>query len=189
VTSARLRNKPCVVFDGNDRLIDSISLDCSTGWTVARVIDFDWLKNEQGIARLAAGELTGTSGLGCYITVDGNLVVGNAGNSWYRIALASCTHHSAYAIIMSCDGTAAGITVEVGLIAAGTITWSLRSLTNLTGVFSMPSASGLYVVLGGGWSSGSSLLNGRFAFEAWWTRVLMESERTVLKNILQRDYA
>lgn len=184
----RLRNRSAVPFDGTDRLLDGSDLNCSAAWTALRVFDIDALKNEHGILRLASSEITGGGGVCAYVTSAGHLVLGSADTSWYLIAYNSIAANTAYAVLASCDGTGAGIVIEVGTIGSGTITWSNRTLTAISGTFAMPAASGQRVVLGGGWSSAGSLLAGRSAVEAWWTRVLTADEKTAAKAIVKRDY-
>ena len=184
----RLRNRLAVPFDGTDRLLDGSDLNCSAAWTALRVFDLDALKNEHGILRLASSEITGGGGVCAYVTSAGHLVIASADTSWYRIAYDSMVASTAYAVLASCDGTEPGLTLEVGTIGSGTITWSTRTLTAISGTFAMPAATGQRVVLGGGWSSAGSLLAGRSAVEAWWTRVLTTAEKSAAKAIIKREY-
>lgn len=107
-----------------------------------------------------------------YATDVGHLVHAAANTAWYVIAYNSILPNTAYALLLSCDGTGAGIVIEVGTFTGGT----------------MPAASGQRVVLGGGWSSAGALLSGRSAVEAWWTRVLTTAEKSAAKAILRREY-
>lgn len=186
---SRLRNRLALGFDGTDRLRDSADLDCSAAWTVVRVFDLDALKNEHGLFRLAASESSGGGGVCCYAVLDGRLVVGSASTSWYRVITPGLAANSAYALLASCSGTSASLSVELGLISGGTITWTAQTLGALSGTFAMPAATTERVVVGGGWSSSSSFLSGRSAVEAWWTRVLSAGEVSLLKSILRREYA
>lgn len=185
---SRLRNRLALPFDGTDRLLDSADLDCSAAWSALRVFDLDALKNEHGVLRLAAAEITGGGGVCCYATSAGHLVVGSADTSWYTIAYNSVAANTAYAILISCGGAFASLVVEVGTISGGSITWSNRSLTAISGTFAMPAAVSQRVVLGGGWSSSGSLLSGRSAVEAWWTRVLSADDKAAAKAWVARNY-
>lgn len=152
------------------------------------MFDLDALKNEHGIFRLASSDISGGGGVCAYVVDVGHLVLAAANTSWYVIAYNSMVPNTAYAVLMSCDGTGAGIVIEVGTFTGGTIAWSNRSLTAMSGTFAMPAASGQRVVLGGGWSSAGALLSGRSAVEAWWTRVLTTAEKSAAKAIIQRGY-
>lgn len=136
------------------------------------MFDLDALKNEHGIFRLASSDISGGGGVCAYVVDVGHLVLAAANTSWYVIAYNSMVPNTAYAVLMSCDGTGAGIVIEVGTFTGGT----------------MPAASGQRVVLGGGWSSAGALLSGRSAVEAWWTRVLTTAEKSAAKAIIQRGY-
>lgn len=185
---SRLRNRLAVSFDGTDRLFDGADLDCSAAWSVLRVFDLDALKNEHGFFRLASAEITGGGGVCCYATSAGHLVVASADTSWYRIAYNSIAADTAHAVLVSCGGTFASLVVDVGTISGGSVSWSNRTLTAISGTFAMPASTSQRVVLGGGWSSSASLLSGRSAVEAWWTRELSADDKAAAKSWVARNY-
>jgi len=186
---AALGGQVALAMDATDRMIASTSIDLSAGWTIGTVLTIDALKNENGLFRLAPAEASGSGGFCAYLTNAGHLVIASADTSWYKIAYNSMTSTAAYVMLLTCAGTEPSLTVDVGTISGSTITWSSRALTAITGTFAMPAASGLYLVPGGGWSSATSFLNGKFADQVVYNRALSAGEITTLKGYWKARFA
>ena len=186
---AALGGQVALAMDATDRMIASTSIDLSAGWTIGTVLTIDALKDENGLFRLAPAEESGSGGFCAYVTSAGHLVIASADTSWYKIAYNSIASAGAFVILLTCAGTEPSLTVDVGMISGSTITWSSRLLTAISGAFAMPAASGLYLVPGGGWSSASSFLNGKFADQVVYNRVLSAGEITTLKAYWKARFA
>lgn len=178
-----------LTLDATDRMIASTATNISSAYTLVLVQSITTAKNENGIFRLAPAEASGSGGLCLYVTSAGHLVIASADTSWYKISYSSMVATTGYAVIVTCDGTEPGLTLEVGTISGSTITWSSRTLTAITGTFAMPAASGLYLVPGGGWSSSASFLSGKLSQQMVYNRVFSAADTTLMKAYLKARFA
>lgn len=188
VANASIGDELASAFDGADRLVSSTALNLSAAWTICAVFSIAAPKNEHGIFRLAASESTGGGGLCCYSVFDGRMAIGSADTSWYRV----CTPGIAtggVVVLAKCAGTSGSISVETGAISGGTIAWTTQTLDVLIGTFTMPAASGQYLVPGGGWSSPTSFLSGNLGLIGAVGRDIDAAETASLKSYLAGRFA
>ena len=185
---AALGGQLALAMDATDRMIASTSIDLSAGWTIGTVLTIDAIKNENGLFRLAPAEASGSGGF-CSYVASNHLVIAGSFLNWYKIAYNSIASAGAFVILLTCAGTEPSLTVDVGTISGSTITWSSRALTAIEGTFAMPASTGLYLVPGGGWSSESSFINGKFADQVVYNRALSAGEITTLKAYWKARFA
>src|SRR5574343_686239 len=124
--NAGLGNKLALGFDGTDTLVSDTALDLSAAWTLVSVVRLGTLRNWVGLARVSTGEATGAAGADgvvLYADVSGGLVIGSPdAGTWYRLASGSTlASGTSYALIATCSGTGASVTIERGVISGGSI--------------------------------------------------------------------
>lgn len=180
-----------IACDGTDRLISSTALDLSSAWTIVSVFSYAARKDEQGLFRLATTEASGGGGLCAYVTSLGHFAIASADTSWYRIAFNAFATPSSggFVALLTCSGTSGSITFERGVISGSALTWNSPTISAITGTFAMPASSGLYLVPGGSWSSGTGFLSGKLGLVGATGRVITAGETTQLKAYLKARFA
>lgn len=144
---AALNNLPGFTHDSTDRLVSSVGVDASAGYTFVTAFRTGTLANWQGLLRLALAEATGTDGVCLYTDGFGGATVAAAdATAWYRtLASGVFSSSTTYVVSLRCSGSPGSISLRVN--------GSPIALGAAVGTFSMPS-SGSKFVLGGGWNNG-----------------------------------
>lgn len=188
---ASLKNQLALGFDGtSDIMVSDTAIDLAV-FTFATVIKTGVLKNYTGLFRLAPTETTGGVGSWClYSKADGTIEYGNGTLTWFRSSstgvLASST---AYALIMTSDGTSGGTVLQRGTISGGSISWSTIAFGAVSGSFAAPSGTN-YLQPGGSFNAAAtSRFVGDLALYGAVGRVISAGEEASLKAYLQARFA
>lgn len=192
VANVSLGNELASAFDGaGDLLVSGTALALPT-FTFAAVLKTGTLKNYVGLFRLAPTETTGGAGSWClYAKADGAIEYGSGALGWFRSSsstgvLASGT---AYALILTCDGTSGGTVLQKGVISGGSITWSTVSFGAVIGSFAAPSGTN-YLQPGGSFNTAAtSRFVGDLALYGGRPGVITAGEETSLKSYLAGRFA
>lgn len=192
--NANLGGELALAFDGTDIVVSNTAIDLSAGWTIVSVLRTGTLRNWVGLARVSTGEATGAAGADgvvLYADVSGGLVIGSPdAGAWYRLASGgTLAGNTSYALIATCSGTGASVTIERGVISGGSISWSTVTLGATVGTFAMPAATGRYLQPGGGWTNAGARLVGDLAQQGAIGRVITAGELSALKSYLQARFA
>lgn len=189
---ASLKNQLALGFDGTSDIMVSDTAIALPTFTMCTVVRLGTLKNYVGLFRLAPTETTGAAGSWClYSKADGSLEYGSGSLSWFRTSsstgvLASST---AYALIMTSDGTSGGTVLQRGTISGGSISWSTVAFGAVSGSFAAPSGTN-YLQPGGSFNTAAtSRLVGDLALYGAVGRVISAGEEASLKSYLQSRFA
>lgn len=189
---AALKNQLALGFDGtSDIMVSDTAINLAV-FTFATVIKTGTLKNYTGLFRLAPTETTGGVGSWClYAKADGTLEYGNGSLTWYRTSSSTgvLASSSAYALIMTSDGTSGGTVLQRGTISGGSISWSTVAFGAVSGSFAAPSGTN-YLQPGGSFNTAvTSRLVGDLALYGAVGRVISAGEETTLKGYLRSRFA
>lgn len=189
---ASLKNQLALGFDGTSDIMVSDTAIALPTFTFATVIKTGTLKNYTGLLRVAPTETTGGVGSWCvYSKADGMIEYGNGTLTWFRTSsstgvLASST---AYALIMTSDGTSGGTVLQRGTISGGSISWSTIAFGAVSGSFAAPSGTN-YLQPGGSFNAAAtSRFVGDLALYGAVGRVISAGEEASLKSYLQSRFA
>ena len=191
-TNASLGDELASAFDGAGDILVSTTAIALPTFTFVTVLKTGTLKSYTGLFRLAPTETTGGAGSWCvYAKADGSIEYGSGSLAWFRSSsstgvLASGT---AYALLLTCDGTSGGTVLQKGMISGGSITWSTVSFGAVSGSFAAPSGTN-YLQPGGSFNTAAtSRFVGDLALYGARPGVVSAGEETSLKSYLAGRFA
>lgn len=197
-TVAALGSELALSYDGGDILGAngaSMDVDLSSQWGFCTVFRLASLGNFRGLFRVSTGASTGTTaddGLVAYTGTTGGITIADpgAGTNWYREAPnGTLSANVGYALLGYCaTGNALGITLELGTISAGSISWATLSLNRAVSADCTPLATGRFMFPGGGWTSGASRLTGDLGEQFVRGTAWSAAEIALIKTYLLKRY-
>jgi len=186
-------NKLASRFDGTDFLTSAADIDCSAGLTAITVMETRALKNFNGWLRIASHEINDVAGGICvYSVTTGAVAVRNCGasGSWYRtLPTGAVQANTVHILLLKFGGSFATLSVQMGTITAGVLSWATLTSTGDLGTAALPAASGNKLILGAGWTDPGGLNDGFLFEQIVLNRVITAGEETSFKTYAQREYA
>ncbi len=191
-TNASLGDELASAFDGAGDILVSTTAIALPTFTFATVLKTGTLKNYTGLFRLAPTETTGAAGSWCvYVKADGQIEYGSGTLVWFRSSSSTgvLASNTAYALILTCDGTSGGTVLQKGVISGGSITWSTVAFGAVSGSFAAPSGTN-YLQPGGSFNTAAtSRFVGDLALYGARPGVVSAGEETALKSYLAGRFA